>query len=99
MAGIKWDNIDIMVTMLSNEIRLCKSNPVKNGEPGAMMATDMSGDKTEKCVKAVMQYMLNCCTNEKAYAKIFTIPGVCKLELTDLRDGKVLKDFVDGEKE
>ena len=82
--AIKWEDVDVMVTALSNEIRLCKAKPVKGGEPGAMFATDMSGDKTEKCVKAVMQYMLNCCREEKAYAKIFTIPDVCRLELTDL---------------
>lgn len=82
--AIKWEDIDVMVTALSNEIRLCKAKPVKDGESGAMFATDMSGDKTEKCVKAVMQYMLNCCREEKAYAKIFTIPDVCRLELTDL---------------
>ena len=83
--AIKWEDVDIMVTVLSNEIRLCKAKPVKGGEPGAMFATDMSGDKTDKCVKAVMQYMLNCCREEKAYAKIFTIPRVCRLELTDLK--------------
>ncbi len=83
--AIKWEDVDVMVTALSNEIRLCKAKPVKGGEPGAMFATDMSSDKTEKCVKAVMQYMLNCCHEEKAYAKIFTIPGVCQLELTDLK--------------
>lgn len=84
---IKWDNVDIMVTPFDNEIKLCKSKPVK-GYPGLMEATDMSGDKTEKCIKAVMQHMMNCCINEKANIKTFLIPGVCKLELTDLRDDK-----------
>lgn len=83
--AIKWDDVDIMVTALSNQICLCKAKPVPGGSPDARIATDKSGDKTEKCVKAVMQYMLNCCENENVYAKIFTIPGVCKLELTDLR--------------
>ncbi len=83
--AIKWDDIDIMVTALSNEIRLCKSKPVKDGPPDARFATDMSDDKTEKCVKAVMQYMLNCCEEEDVCAKIFTIPGICRLELTDLK--------------
>ena len=58
-----------------------------------MFATDMSGDKTEKCVKAVMQYMLNCCREEKAYAKIFTMPGVCRLELTDLKAAPKSEEF------
>ena len=91
--AIKWEDVDVMVTALSNEIRLCKAKPVKGGEPGAMFATDMSGDKTEKCVKAVMQYMLNCCREEKAYAKIFTIPGVCRLELTDLKAAPKSEEF------
>lgn len=90
--AIKWDDVDIMVTALSNEIRLCKAKPVKGGEAGAMFATDMSGDKTKKCVKAVMQYMLNCCEEENAYAKIFTIPGICRLELTDLKKAPAIKE-------
>lgn len=83
--GIKWDDVDIMVTALGNQICLCKSKPVPGGAPDARFATDKSGDKTEKCVKAVMQYMLNCCEKENAYAKSFTIPGECRLELTDLK--------------
>lgn len=96
--SIKWGDVDIMVTALSNEIRLCKAKPVKGGKEGAMFATDMSGNKTEKCVKAVMQYMLNCCKEENAYAKIFTIPGICRLELTDLKKAPAIKqEAADGD--
>lgn len=84
--GIKWEDVDIMVTALSNQICLCKSKPVPEGAPDARIATDKSGDKTEKCVKAVMQYMLNCCKEEGAFAKSFIIPSVCRLELTDLEN-------------
>lgn len=33
--SIKWGDVDIMVTALSNEIRLCKAKPVKGGKEGA----------------------------------------------------------------
>ena len=32
--AIKWEDVDVMVTALSNEIRLCKAKPVYETLPG-----------------------------------------------------------------
>lgn len=84
--GIKWEDVNVMCTAISNQICLCKSKPIPGAKPGCMMATDKSGDKTEQVVKAVMEHMLGKCRESKSKYYEFTIPGVVKLSCEDFRE-------------
>lgn len=56
MANIKWDNYTIVCTALSNQIVIGKKDNKRSTE-GLTLLSDKSGDRTNECVAAVMQYL------------------------------------------
>lgn len=81
---IKWNDVHVGVSPITNEIYIGKSKPVEGARPGTSMWIDKSEAKTEEVVKAVMDHMLGQCRDQKVEQLEFTIPGICKLQLTDL---------------
>lgn len=80
--AIKWDDVKIGCSLLTNTIYLGK---VKKDKDGFELWTDKSGDKTQDCVKAVMEHMLGLCEERKSDTATFTIDDICELTITDLR--------------
>ena len=83
--GINWDEIHIRAGALSNEIYVGK---MKN-YGGIDVFKDKSTPKTKECVKAVMEHMLGQCKKGENEEITFTVDGICKLTLTDLRTNKI----------
>lgn len=81
---IKWDDVHVGVSPLTREIYIGKSKPLAGAKPGTCMWTDKSEPKTEEVVRAVMDHMLGQCRDQNVEQLEFTIPGICKLQLTDL---------------
>ena len=79
--GIKWDDVKIRAGAFSGEIYLGKMKKNSNLE----VFVDKSEPKTKECVKAVMEHMLMKCEEQKAEEVSFTVNGICKLTITDLR--------------
>lgn len=78
--GIKWNDIKLGVSPLSNNIYIGK---VKRDTKGLLIFSDKSGDMTKQCVKAVMEHMLQQCDEENNQIT-FTIEGKCELILRKL---------------
>ena len=81
--AIKWDDVKIGNSILTNTIYIGKTKVDKHG---VQCWTDRSGDKTEECVKAVMDYMLGLCKEDNLQEISFTIDGICKLTLENLKE-------------
>ena len=71
---IKWENVKIGVSPLTNEIYIGKTKKTKLGEEW----TDKSGPMTEDFIRAVMTYMLN---NYDRYKKKSLKCGKTKLTI------------------
>lgn len=81
--GIKWHDVKIGSSILTNNIYIGK---VRRDKSGMQIFTDKSGDKTKECVKAVMEHMLGLCEKDNLQSITFTIDGVCKLTLENLKE-------------
>lgn len=57
--GIKWDNIHVGVTGITNEIVLLKGKKKIDNDRAYLFATDRSDDKTQEVLDAAIQYLLN----------------------------------------
>lgn len=81
--GIKWNDVKLGCSILSNIIYIGK---VKRDKDGMQLWTDKSGDKTDECVKAVMEHMMTTCKEQNKNTTAYEIKGVCELRITDLRE-------------
>lgn len=81
--AIKWEDVKIGCSMLTDTIYIGK---VKKSNSGNVIWTDRSGDKTDECVKAVMEHMLGLCREDGSKSITFTIDGICKLTLENLEE-------------
>lgn len=79
--GIKWNDVKIRCGLLTNKIYIGKA---KKDKDGLYTWIDRSEDKTEDCVKAVMEHMLGLCKDEDLQSITFTMDGICTLTLENL---------------
>ena len=57
--GIKWENVQICVSALGNNIYLAKCS-----SKTPMVMNDRSKDRTDECIRAVMTHMDSCAKEE-----------------------------------
>lgn len=79
--GIKWDDVHVRAGFLTGEIYVGKMKDSENGK----IFTDKSKPITSECVTAVMEHMLSLCKKGDNEEVSFTVEGICKLSLIDLR--------------
>lgn len=80
--GVKWDDVHIRTGTLTGEIYVGK---MKKDKHGLDLFSDKSKPITKECVKAVMEHMLSLCEKGDNEEISFTVEGICKLSLIDLR--------------
>lgn len=87
--GIKWDNIHVRVTGISNEIILVKGKEkvLSNGR-ACLIASDKSDDRTQEVLDAAIQYLLNLIERSESTQKkaVMERDGIYRLTLEDLRE-------------
>ena len=79
---IKWCDINLGVSPLTNKIFIGKSKPVKD-RPGVSAWTDRSGDMTDKVIYAIVDWFL---ARDKKECKIFIGNKKYLLKLETERD-------------
>ena len=86
--GIKWDNIHVGVTGITNEIIFMKGKEVVNNDRAYLYAMDKSNDRTQEVLDAAIQYLLNLISRSESTQKkaVMERDGIYRLTLEDLRE-------------
>ena len=87
-VGIKWDNIHVGVTGITNEIIFMKGKEVVNNGRAYLYAMDKSNDRTQEVLDAAIQYLLNLIKRSESSRKkaVMEREGLYRLTLEDLRE-------------
>lgn len=91
--AIKWDDVHVRTGALTGTIYIGK---VKKDKKGNEIFTDKSGDKTDECVKAVMEHMMGEIKENGTMA--YTIEGKCELRITNLGERKLEHELTNYER-
>lgn len=87
--GIKWDNIHVRVTRITNEIILVKGKEkvLCNGR-ACLIASGKSDDRTQEVLDAAIQYLLNLIERSESTQKkaVMEREGLYRLTLEDLKE-------------
>lgn len=64
--GIKWEDVRILNSPITNQIYLGKTKQIKGIKVGGCIATDKSLDRTDEILASVMCYMDQWCHEHQA---------------------------------
>lgn len=86
--GIKWENIHVGVTGITNEIVFIKGKERIDSGRAYLFATDKSNDRTQEVMDAAIQYLLNLISRSESTQKkaVMERDGIYRLTLEDLRE-------------
>lgn len=85
--GIKWDNIHVGVSGITNEIVLVKGKEVLDNGRAYLLASDKSEDRTQEVLDVAIQYLLNLIERSESPQKkaVMEREGLYRLTFEDLR--------------
>lgn len=86
--GIKWDNIHVGVTGITNEIVLLKGKKKIDNGKAYLFAADKSDERTQEVMDAAIQYLLNLVQRSGGPERkaIIEHEGLYRLTFEDLRE-------------
>lgn len=86
--GIKWADIHVGVTGITNEIVFIKGKERIDSGRAYLFATDKSDDRTQEVMDAAIQYLLNLISRSESTQKkaVMERDGIYRLTLEDLRE-------------
>lgn len=86
--GIKWDNIHVGVSGITNEIFIIKGKEMHDNGRTYLLASDRSDDRTQEVLDATIQYFLNLMKrlDDPEKKAIMERDGLYRLTFEDLRE-------------
>ena len=86
--GIKWADIHVGVTGITNEIVFIKGKERIDNDRAYLLASDKSDDRTQEVMDAAIQYLLNLISRSESTQKkvVMERDGIYRLTLEDLRE-------------
>ena len=87
-VGIKWDNIHIGVTGITNEIVFVRGKEKIDNGRAYLFALDKSEDRTQEVLDAAIHYFLNLIKRSESPQKkaVMEREGLYRLTFEDLRE-------------
>lgn len=86
--GIKWENIHVCVSRLTNEIYIIKGKEKTENGRTYLLASDKSEDRTDEVLDVIVQYFLNFIERGDPAKKtaVMEREGLYRLTFEDLRE-------------